>query len=751
MDVTFFRPGAGARIALACTLLLLAPARALQADEWPLCAPSTLPPPPAPGLESTTIEADSATIPRDGIPVAEGNVVLQGPERTITSRRMEYDPETERFDAAGAVTVRSRDVHLRGERLQGELDSDRTVIHDASFSHPESHGRGEAERIENVPGATTISGGSFTTCDPGSNAWRLEAKTLKLDRESRTGTAYHARLKIRDVPVFYLPWVSFPLGSERKTGLLTPSFGTSGNLGTTITQPLYLNLAPNYDATLRLRSMSRRGIALAGRFRYLTGGGEGVIEAEGLPRDRVTDDARSFLSIRHRHRLASGLGARLAYERASDAGYLRDLDLGNEAANTDYLQQLAEVTYDVPGWGFEAGVEQFQTLEVSPGPEAPYRSLPRVALDSRFPERNRRFNYDLHGEIVRFEHRSPDVASGVRIDVQPGVSFPIRRPGGYVLPRAALRYTRYDLDRFDEDVPETSARMIPMLSVDGGLLFDRGFAWQERRFTQTLEPRIHYLRVPYRDQDHLPLFDAGSITFDYDYLFGENRFSGADRIGDADRLTLGLGTRVLNDGRDVLGFRVAHTRHFRDRRVRLCTAADPAWRNFDCPEDGGPASAHPPRTAWVAALEARPHRSLTIGGSIGDGGGASRQHPLALDLRYRPSPRQTLGASYRRIPVATKSIREVLERAVKTTKSITLSAHRDLGRHVRVFGSVSHALEEDRLTTSQAGVEYDSCCWRVRVLGQRYLRSGRNVPSYENLLLFQWELKGWTGAEFGLN
>ena len=751
MDVTLSRPGGAWLIALACTLSLV-PARTSQAGEWPLCTPSTLPPPPAPGLETTTIEADSATLSRDGIPVAEGNVILKSPERTITSRRMEYDPETEHFEAAGEVTVRSREMFLQGKRLGAKLDADETVLHDASFSHPESHGRGEAERIENVPGATLITGGSFTTCDPGSNAWRLEAKTLKLDRESRTGTARHARLRIRDVPVFYLPWISFPLGSERKTGLLTPSFGLSEKLGTTITQPLYLNLAPSYDATLRLRTMSRRGIGLAGRFRYLTERGEGAIEAEGLPEDRVTHDARSLVSFRHRQRFIPGLGARLEYARASDADYLRDLGVGREAADTDHLRRLAEATYEIPGWRLETRFEEFQTLKTSPSPSDPYRILPQVALDSRLPERNRRLNYDLRGEITRFEHRSAGVASGARTDVQPSVSFPVRMASGYLLPRAALRHTRYDLDRFDDGAAETSSRVVPVLSFDSGLFFDRTLTLRDRRFTQTLEPRLHYLRVPYRDQDHLPLFDAGALTFGYDHLFRENRFAGTDRIGDADRLTLALETRLLDEGRDVLGLRLAHARHFRDRRVRLCTTADPTWRSFECPEDGGgAASLRAPRSAWVAALETRPHQALAIGGSIGHDGGPSRKRPLTLDLRYRPSPGQAFSAGYRRIPTVTEIIRQATEITKKITESISFSTHRDIGRHVRIFGSVSHALEKGRLTTANAGLEYDSCCWRVRLLGERHLRSGNGAPAYENLIWLQWELKGWTGAEFGLN
>ena len=746
LDMALTRFHTGRLIALVLFAALV-PARATQAAEWSLCTPSTVPPAPAAGLVSTTIEADSATLRHDGVSVAEGNAILMSPERRITAPRMEYESEASRFAAAGAVTVRTREMFLEGERLRVDLASDETVMHRSRFRHPDSHGRGEAERIESVPGTTVITGGSFTTCDPGSNAWRLEAKTLTLDRASRTGTARHARLKIREVPVLYMPWVSFPLGSERKTGLLMPSFATSGSRGTTVTQPLYLNLAPSYDATLRLRLMSRRGGALEGQFRYLTERGDGMVEAEGLPEDRVTGEARSLLSFRHRQRFTPRLRARVEYARASDIDYLRDLGAGIDAANTDYLRRSAELAYDAPAWRLETQVEGFQTLKKSPEQLDPYQLLPRLALTSRSPERVGRFNYGLRGEIAHFKHRSSHVAGGARVDLQPTLSFPFRRPAGYLLPRATLRFTGYDLDNSNRSVSVSASRTVPILSVGGGLFFDREFSFRERRLTHALEPRLYYLRVPYRDQDHLPLFDAGTLTFNHDHLFRENRFSGTDRIGDADRLTLALDNHLLDEGRDVLGVRLAHTRHFRDRRVRLCTTADPMLQDFRCPPGGEGIRPHSPRSVWAAALTARPHRSVTIAGELQHDGSESRSRPIALGLRYQPSSTGAASIDYRRVPVTTGSLKEVAETAREVTESVTLSAHRNLRRHLRIFGSMSHALEKDRVTRSNAGLEYDSCCWRLRILGQRYLRER---DEYENSVLLQWELKGWTGSEFRL-
>ena len=732
--------------ALACVLALV-PAHAPRAGDWALCAPSTLPPPPAADRQSSTLQADSARLREDGVSVTEGNVILRTPERTITSHRMEYDAAAGRAEASGEVTVREREVFLEGSRLRANLETGETVLEEARYSHPDSHGRGDAKRIENNPRTTVITDGSYTTCDPGSNVWRLEASSFELDRESGIGTARHARLRIFELPVLYIPWISFPIGSERKSGLLIPSFGTSDNVGTSLTLPLYLNLAPNYDATLRPRFTSRRGEVLGGQFRYLTERGAGTLEAEALPEDRITGDSRSLLSFRQRHRFASGLDSRVEYARASDIDYLRDLGTGTAVATTDHLRRFAELAYEVPTLRFEAQVEDFQILKETEDRLDPYRVAPRLALDSRLPERNRRLNFDFRGEITRFEHHTDMVASGTRLDLRPSVVFPLRSSFGYLIPRATLLYTGYDLDDVAENVSDSPSRVVPTFSVDSGLYFDHEARVGERRFTHTLEPRLFYLRVAHRDQDRLPLFDAGSLTFGYDHMFRENRFSGTDRIGDADRLTLALDSRLLDGGREVLAARLGKMRHFRDRRVRLCTTSDPGpdtnMNEYRC--DG--ATRDRGRSTWIAALKARPHRSFTLGGKFEHDGGESRYRAISLDLRYHPSPERIVNVGYRRFPLNTYSLNRVQESVRDVTESVSLSVHRDLGRNLRVLGSASYALEEDTMTERYAGLEYDSCCWRVRVVAQRYLPSGSN--EHESSVMLQWELKGLAGAGSG--
>ena len=748
MDAALIRRlGAGRPAALACALtsaLALGPARA---GDWGLCAPSTLPPPPPKGLQSSTLQADFASLREDGVSVAEGNVVLTTPERIITSQRMDYDPAAGRAEASGEVTVRTREAYFEGDRLRQHLEAGKVELEGATFTHPGPHVRGEAERVENERGVTLAAGGTFTTCDPDSSAWVVKASSVKLDHRTGTGTARNARLSIFNVPVLYTPWISFPLGSERKSGFLVPVYETADNVGTSLTTPYYLNLAPNYDATLRPRLTSRRGPVLGGQFRYLTARGAGAFETEVVPEDRLTGDSRTLLSFQAWRGLAPGLGARVQYARVSDVDFLRDLGTGTAVATTDHLRRFAGITYDLAPMRFRAEVEDFQLLRDAPGHGDPYRAAPRLAMDVRLPERNRRLNFEFRGEATRFIHRSNLVADGTRVDLRPSAFVPFRFPRGYLLPRAALYLTAYDLGEAAEGASGSPSRLVPSFSVDGGLHFDREAMLGGRRFTQTLEPRLFYVRVPFRAQDRLPNFDAGSFTFGYDHMFRENRFSGIDRVGDTDRLTLALGSRLLDGGREVFGARIGRMQHFQDRRVRLCTIADPDRGRAGCDAPAGADAGDRRRSTWIGSVEVRPDRAFTIRSAVEDSGDGSGRRAGSLDLRYHPSSERIVNLGYRRFPLRTTSASLVRESVDAMTESVGISAHRDLGRRVRILGSASYALKEDTMTEIYGGLEYDSCCWAARVVAQRYL-SGDSTRHQSSIML-QLELKGLTGVAAG--
>ena len=728
-------------------LVALVPAQALRAAEWALCTPAPIPPAPPADQSGYTIEADSAALRQNGISVAQGNVILRMPERTVTARRLSYDPATGIVDANGEFSSRERSFFAEGERFRADLMTREAILDKARYQHPESRARGEAERIEHHPTATVITDGTFTTCDPESETWRLEAKSVEFDHESGKATARHARFRLLGVPVLYAPWITFPFQGQRMSGFLPPSLGSSGNAGTTLALPYYLNLAPNLDAVAQPRFTSRRGALLGGELRYLVESGSGELVAEAIPEDRITGSGRSLLAARLRHRLAPRLHARAEFARVSDSFFLRDLgDEFEVAADTDYLERIAELAYEAQSWWMNGRLEDYQAIESPDGPGDPYRVVPRLAFASNLPERNRRVNFEFRSEAAFFRHRSDEVAVGRRIDLHPSVSFPIRSSSGHLVPRATWRYSDYGLDRTSPAVSRRASRSVPTLSLDGGLYFERDLAFGERPLTQTLEPRLYYVWTPYRDQDHLPLFEAGSLTPGYDHLFRENRFSGADRIGDENRLVLAFDTRILDGGRELLHGRIGQMRHLETRRVRFCTTANPVFREYECPEAVAPGDQ--PRSTWVAALKARPHRTFTLGTALEHDDGMAGDARVSVDLRFHPSSNQVFNIGYRRFPATTRSRFEVEEIVDETAEIVHASFNRELGPHLRIFGSANRALRESLFSSVYFGVEYRSCCWRLRLIGHRYLTDDNGPPEHESEIRLQWELRGLGSTEF---
>ncbi len=709
------RPAAAGRrlpLLLLPLLAALLPARPAAANDWSLCPAVPLPAPPPAELAAPSLEADSATVREDGVSVLEGGALVRLPGLEVRSERIEYHLEEGFAETAAPGTLRARDLYLEGERLRAHFDSGLMVAEEAEFFYPPAHGRGAAARIEYDGRTTALESASYTTCPPGSNVWRMKAASLELDDETGVGTARHARLEVHGVPVLYTPWISFPWKGQRRTGFLAPIYRTSRSLGDELSLPFYLNLAPNYDAVLQPHFTQNQGELLGARFRYLGARGRGNVRAEAQASDPDGGGTRGAFLLNHRQRLARGLNAGLTYRRASDADYFRDLGsrLG-VGRNANHLRSVGTLDYRLARWSFGARVEHFQIIqrEDDPVDRRPYREAPRLTAASRFPERNRRLNFGISGSFTRFEHDTRPERRGERIGLRPSVSFPIRAPRGFLVSRATLRHGS---NHFENN---STSHTIPELSIDGGLAFDRTFELREgRRAVQSLEPRLFYLWVPYEEQDSVPLVDSGALTPGFDLLFRRQRYTGTDRVGDENRLALGVVNRLLVDGREVLEARLGGTRHFLERRIRL--------------SEGESAS----RSAWAADARVRPSPRVTLGGATAQEGGDSESRRTSLDLRYRPASGRVLNLGYHSVP--------------DVAEAVSLSFHRDLPKGLRIFGNASRDIAVDRITGIAAGLEYESCCWRLRAVVQRY---DLNEDRYDESLFLQIGIKGLTGGGLG--
>ncbi len=668
--------------------------------------------------DATFVTADSADMVEGGVSVLTGNVIIDRGGEQVGADKVSYDEPGQIITAEGNVRYWNQGFHASGDRGNMSLEKDQSTLDNASFLDLPSHGRGTAEQVI-VTGKDLVDArkATYTTCNPGSADWLLAASRIKLNRTTDVGTATNVWVKFKKVPVFYSPYLSFPLSDKRKTGFLMPSFRVSGSTGAEATVPYYFNIAPNYDATLALRPMSDRGVQSQGEFRYLTKWGEGLLGVEYLPEDSKFDDDRTAFRFQHGGEFVSRWRADANFDWASDSDYFEDLGTELSISSRSFLERRADLTYTGDAFWARARAQGYQTIDETLASDSrPYERLPQLYAATSLKERNKRLNFDAFAEAVYFERDAS--VTGVRTDLRPSLSYPYRTAGTFVVPSVSLRYTYYKLDGVAAGADEEPDRTVPTVSLDSGLFFERSLNIGEGSFIQTLEPRAFYLFVPFDEQRDLPVFDTGEYTFTFSQLFREDRFSGADRVGDANQLSLALTTRLLSaDGEEIIRGSVGQIRYFRDRKVTL--PGEPRGT-----QDGSDLAAE------VAASFARRWRAL---GAVLWNPSDEQTNRSTLSLRYQPDERRVINVAYR-------FIRDL-------TEQTDVSLAWPLARNWRAVGRFNYSLEENTTLEAFAGIEYESCCWGLRLVGRRYLTNTEG--DHSNAIFLELELKGLAGLGTG--
>lgn len=643
-----------------------------------------------------------------------GEVEVLQDTRRITADRIVYSQDTETIEASGAVSLSQPGLVLRGDQGQVEIQKDYARLTPLGYELPEIGGRGRGSEGESLgDGRFQAKDIDFTTCEPGDDSWYVTAKRLEVDRAAGVATARNAKLKFKQVPLLATPWLRFPIDDRRMSGFLIPEAGYSSRNGFDLRLPYYLNLAPNYDATLYPRLITKRGLLLGGEFRYLFGDHRGDIYAEALPNDRLYEggnNLRGMVALDHVSNFSDRMRGRLSVNAVSDDTYLEDLGDGLGTSSTVYLNSSANLTYLGDNWEAFANWQYQDVLDDS---DKPLSRAPQLVYNTYRPL-NGFMDLDFGAEFVNFE-RTGD-ASGPRIDFKPAVVMDLHRSWGFFRPRLSARYTSYDLDGVEEDVPTSQDRSLYTISVDSGLFFDRQAGWLGSQGIQTLEPRLFYLYTPYRDQDDIPLFDTAEPELNFPNLFEENRFTGADRVGDANQLTLALSSRYIEDAsqRERFSLSIGQTFYFEDRRVQL-PRVEPET------EKTSPLMGELDLTLsdeWVAAAVVQwDHDEAKVEDSL-------------LRLRYRSDDgRRFVNLGYRYDP---ESELEYSDIAFATP----------LSSRYRVVGRWQYSHIDNRTMEALGGLEYDTCCWRLRGAVRHYLSD--TETNYDTAFFVQLELKGLT-------
>jgi LPS-assembly protein len=707
-------------------LAYFAPARPPTEERmWALCQPwppLIVPLEPEP-LPHTPVEvvpvqlfANHALLSAERDAQFRGDVVLLRDGQQLEADEMDYDATANEVRARGDVRYWQEGFAAAGDSAHLDLDTDQGEMETATYRLEERHARGRAERVlVEGPERARLSRVSYTTCDPGRRDWELRAREVRLNRATGTGNARHVTVAFQGVPFLYSPYLSFPLDNRRKSGFLTPSVGSSSTTGFDLQVPYYWNIAPHRDATITPRFMADRGVQLIGEFRYLNPANRGIVGAEYLPGDRVAERDRHAFFLRHSGVLAPRWTTNIDVNHVSDSQYLQDFGDSLSVASITHVERRADVQYHGGVWNVLGRVQGFQTVdEEIPGPARPYQRLPQLLVRGALPPTAYGVTPALRAEYVNFERA--DSVTGGRLDLRPSLSLPLTGLAYFLTPTLSLRHTQYQLDGTPPEEPSNPSRTVPSVSLDGGIFLERDAQWGDRPLLHTLEPRLFYLYVPRVDQDELPVFDTGRFGFGFAQLFAEDRFTGADRVGDANQLTLALTSRLIDGptGAERLSAGIGQILYFRDREVTLPNEAVATERTSDLLGQLG-LRLHP---SWTgdATVQWNPHEDRVEVGTAA--------------LRFRPGRSRIVNLAYR-------FRHDSLEQT-------DVSFLWPLGPQWRLVGRWNYSLRESRNLETLAGVEFESCCWGARLAVREYLLDAEGNTDLGVYL--QLELKGLTSV-----
>lgn len=672
-----------------------------------------------------------------------GAVSIQQGNRTIgNSVSTQIDQQADTITLTGDVEFREPGVLLTGSgafvdqgNSQNRIDNASYVLHQYGV-----HGAASVIVYDSEGDVLAIENGEFSRCEPGNEFWTLQSRRMRLDTAAGIGTAEGVTLRIKDVPVFHYPFtVPFPLGDQRVSGFLAPSIGSTSDGGLDVAVPYYLNLAPHYDATLTPRLIGDRGAMASGEFRYLADWSMNTVSASLLPGDKRFDAAtagvpgsdsparedRWFVGVQHAGQLGERWSTAINYEAVSDDRYFRDLgSSGLTVSSRTHLQRNGQLNYRAPNWYAGTRVQRIDIIDpyISASDlNIPYDRLPELTLGAA--QSLGGLQLRVEGSHVRFD-RSLDrdgltptqidagaLVQGSRLHVEPQISWPVRGDAGFFVPTAGYRYTQWDLDQQAVGTLQDPDRSLGLFSLDTGLVFERPMS-SGNGFVQTLEPRLFYLYSEQEDQSLLPTFDSAQINFNYGQLFRSDRFSGHDRIGDADQLSLALSTRFISGSGEERGrLSIGQIIHFEDRIVALDS----------------------PLQSWVTLQPRNTDRSALVGEAFyllseqwrlnSDlQWNEDQQHvdESSLSLRYQGDENHiiNIGYRFRRLVDLYGPVPAGLDPRIKQSD---VSGVWPLNNNWRLLGRWHYDHSNSRNLDTFAGVEYSNCCATIRLVAREWI------------------------------
>lgn len=694
--------------------------------------------------------------------VIEGNAELRRGDTLMRADRIEYYQPDDQLKSTGNVRINKAGNRFEGPELQLKLDRFEGFFTTPSYRFLQNGGNGQAVRVDFIDDKHfTAHQATYTTCERGNEAswkpaWEMTATRVDFDLDRDVGVATGAVVRFKQVPILAFPKVSFPLSDKRKSGFLPPTLGLDSLNGFEVRQPYYFDIAPNRDATFSPAIMVKRGVDLAGEFRYLEPTYSGQLRANVLPADQLRGRDRWSYSLQHKGAIDTGvpsiggLGLNLNLNKASDNDYWRDFPVATGQVTQRLLTQDASLSWSQGYFSSSLRALKWQTLQDISAPIVPpYDRLPQLtAAYTRFDAPlfglaalGGGFDWSAEADFTRFsaDQNLTKQPNGNRAFTRLQVSHPYLAPWGYITPKVQLHATSYQLESPLANGAMSASRVVPTFSLDSGVTFERDASYFGRSFTQTLEPRAFYVRTPYRDQGYLPNYDSGVNSFNFATVFTENAFVGNDRISDANLLTLGLTSRLLDPatGAEAVRLGVAQRLRFDDQRVSLpaigTTPVPGVLPVTDRVSDllVGATVNWVPQWTFDSTVQYNPKLSQSELASIG--------------VRYNPGTYRTISAAFRRQRNISQQVDVGWQWPINDLwgdKGQDLGAGRGQGggRYYGV-GRLNYSTLEKKLVDAVVGIEYDGCCWIGRVVLQR---SQNSTATANTRILFQLEMVGFS-------
>jgi LPS-assembly protein len=768
----------------------------LKYDPWANCSiePSVIPPEFTPrrhlrDVSPLDVNADYGEVFENEISSYRGNVDITRADQHSLSNTAQYDSVSQTLDLQGEVYYSEDNLSIYSNSATLKLAQDQATLRNVQFIDPSAPLRGRASAAYRE--SKTLSRYKdviYTTCPPGNTDWALHASDLKLNDVTGKGAVKNAWLEFKGAPVFYSPYLSFPVDNRRLSGFLAPSFGNTQLSGFHFAVPYYWNIAPNYDATLRPRYLTKRGIMLAGDFRLLTHYSNSKLGVEYMPNDELRDSSRFLGSFKNTSRFGPYVSSNMDLNYVSDKEYFGELGNSLSFPNFSHVRSTADLGYRNPSKGISlvGRIENYQTIDKRlTGFNRPYRRLPEFDLGLNHTFDFMPLNTNLDGEYVNFVH--DDLVNGQRFNIKPWISTSLQNEWGFLTPKFSLQHTDYQLtekssvpppNTLPASWPDTITRTLPILSLDSGLTFEKDLGKADSSIKHTLEPRLFYLYIPRKNQDNIPIFDTSLYDLWFNNLFRENRFSGVDRVQDANQITAALTSRLIDSqtGREKLKLNIGQIIYFQDREVTTPIRILNLPGFVLTPEQGFQTPVETDRVSpliaeissefaehWAAetGIQWNPENNDIVRGKavLHFVDEAEKILNLGFNYRHNDLVERTLLANQNiwQASAAARNYNPLTDTRVLTSNDVIqsdVSFRWPLFNNWFAVGRWQYSWLYNKTQETFLGVEKENCCWRFRLIGRRYTNNINTVNSLDSRLaegtsqsglFFQIELKGLTG------